>query len=123
VKMRLPDIPESEMPDDMDTNGVLLGGALLLGEGSLRLLGSFIVWLCLLHSAPEHPDDLSHPQVVLLISSMLKITTFLDTLDTDRSTEDALISRIIRQNKAAKTQPVTSFAWSMIMLSMSGPGN
>jgi hypothetical protein len=110
-------MPQPEPLADEREGGFLALGSLWFGDGSQKTLAGFIVWLGLLHSWRQHPDLIQHPQVVQLISSLLRMKTTLRGSDSS-NVVDSVISRIVKQNSDAKVQPVTSFMWASILLSL-----
>jgi hypothetical protein len=115
--MRMPDIATADVPED-PADGLICDGVLWFGDGSLKGLASFHVWLGLLHCWHDHLSEIQDPLVVLLISSLMKIPTILKSSEIGLSKADSAIHRIVKQNQAAKTQAVSSFAWASILLSL-----
>ena len=106
--------------------GIIADGILLFGEGSLRGLAAATVFLAaiIVHKSGTHPDtEFEDPQVVLLISSLMNVRTRLDSA-AGQPVGDSMILRILNQNKAAKTQAVSSWQWAVMLKSMSlSPGS
>ena len=116
--MRLPDFSDDHV---LPADGTLVAdGVLYFGDGSMRGVAGGIVWLGLLYIFKKGcaTVEYSHPQVVQLISSLLRIPTVYKTMESNMSKADSAILRIIRQNQAAKTEPVTSFQWASILRSI-----
>lgn len=96
-------------------------GSLFFSDGSQKCLAAFIVWIALL-LASEKPSlveaDFTHPQVVNLVASLLRIQTFWKASVGQGDELDNVISRIVKQNCDARIQPVSSLTWAAILSTM-----
>ena len=108
-----------QLPDECSANkDVVCDGILPFEDGSLRGLAGMVVWIALLMTWRLYEDEMSHPQVVTLINSLLNIPAMLHSECT--SDIDGTVSWIARQNVSAKTQPVSSFMWASILKELTG---
>jgi hypothetical protein len=120
LEARVP--PEDAWQNAVTDEGALVSdGQLYFGEGSLRGLAAGAVFIAALLVYKNGAHDFSEPQVVTLISSLMKIPTTRKSMDVEQSREESLIARVLSQNKAAKTQAVSSWQWA-VMLKALGEG-
>ena len=116
--MRLPPVEITDLPDDVKSNGILCDGILYIGDGALRILGCFIAWLAMLHTSKSFDGEaLTDPLIDVCIGSFFSITTKFDTGSSQLSPDESALLWVIRQNQAAKAQPVTSNAWASMIRS------
>lgn len=102
-----------ELPNDSANldGDVVCDGTLPVSEGSLRAVAGLMVWLALLACWKEDMDDLQHPQVINLMSSLLAINCSFD-LDTSADGAEKVVRWAIKQNIASKVQSVSTFQWA-----------
>lgn len=106
-------------PDDLGEEGVMF--KLLFGDGSQKMLAAMTVWVAMLLVWKAHgKEGLSAPGVAGMITSFLKIGTTVRASETSGSPLESVINRIVSQNVNAKVQPISSFAWSSILRSLTG---
>ena len=95
---------------------ILCDGILYFDDGSLRGLGGITTWLAFLMIGEATDwEGFTDPQVVHVLSSLLKIPTTKLQSSSAGNAEESTIEWISRQNKAAKVQPITTYAWSAIL--------
>ena len=92
---------------------------LRFGEGSLKGVAAGIVWLALLYVFENNEYDFRDPQVVLLVSSLLRITTIYSSAEAQLSAEESSVARVIKQNQQSKTQAVSSLQWAAMLKALS----
>jgi hypothetical protein len=114
--------PDLQSAERDDRGGLVLDGQLWFGEGSLRGLAAFMCLLSLLENMGDHSESLQDPNTYLLVKSLMRIHTMLDNRDVEQNARDSTLSRIIKQNQAAKTQPITSYQWVSILKSITPSG-
>ena len=105
--------------------GNLALGCLYFGDGSQKSLAAFMVFISLCLVAQICKLDAvawEHPNLVGLVSSLLRIRTVLKASVGMGDETDNAISRIVKQNLDSKVQPVSSLAWASILASIGGDG-
>lgn len=92
-------------------------GCMYFNDGSQKTLAACTVWIALMLAAriPENQPDLTHPNVVALAASLLKIRTVLKGSSIHQDELDSAVARIVKQNVDAKVQPVSSLNWAAIL--------
>ena len=92
-------------------------GSMYFNDGSQKCLAGFMVWvaLCLAAQIPENQADLSHPSIVGLTASLLRIKTVLKGSTSCKDDLDSAVARIVKQNVDSKVQPVSSLTWACIL--------
>lgn len=89
-------------------------GSLQFDDGGMRGLGAALCWVGLVYRCSrEPPEQLRHPGVKALASSLLSLPCIHKTQSDDPTA--AAIQRIIKQNVDSKKLPVSSFEWSQIL--------
>ena len=122
LSFRVPEVDATHLCGD--GTKCICDGILLFEDGAQRALAAFTVWQSLLivlkDFAPVDATlDFKDPQVINLVSSLVKIPSFLAS-GVGSGIQNDLISWVIRQETAARTQPVSSYMWASMLKNTSG---
>ena len=104
-------------PTPLDTGSLF--SVLYFGDGSQKMLAAMTTWLAMLLCWKRHGSEgLQAGQEQGMIKSFLEISSIVKATDAKANQLESVINRIVQQNIAAKVQPVSSFAWSSILKSV-----
>ena len=104
-----------------DLENMSLEGVLLFGDGSQKMLAAITCWISMLLTWRHHGAEALQDKVVMgMMSSFLEVSTIIKAQDARGSQLESIVNRIVEQNVASKVQPVSSFAWSSILKTISG---
>lgn len=94
-------------------------GSLLFDDGSQKGLSGFTVWCCMAALQDQLTKDDYDTMSQVLIASLEVIPTVFKSKATLSRAEN-LIANIAKQDMDSRTQPITSFLWSSILLQLNG---